>query len=123
MSAVLAVNIGYSPRHASLPPGSRPVRWRLRRTVVTLCVPALLGAGAAYAVVRVADWPDGGSGTRQNVRVFSAIALGLHKPAGIAGAGHHLWITNSAGKSVTELGWRHGEAQKVGRGSGSRFLA
>lgn len=123
MSAVLAVNIGYSPRHASLPPESRPVRRRLRRTIVAVCVPALFSAGGAYAALRVADQPDQGSATGPKVHVFSPIGLGLREPAGMAGAGHHLWITNSAGNSVTELGWRRGEQPIVRRGSGSRFLA
>src|SRR5262249_50852102 len=59
--------------------------------------------------------------TGQNVHVFSA--MGLRKPAGMAGAGHHVWITNSAGNSVTELGWRRGEAPIVRKGEGSRFLS
>src|SRR5262245_48989194 len=123
MTAVLAVNIGYSPRHASLPPGLRPVRRKLRRTIVAICVLTLLSAAGAYAALRIADQPHRASAARLGVHVFSGISLGLRRPAGMAGAGQHLWITNRAGNSVTELRWRRGEEPVVRQAAAAMLLA
>jgi hypothetical protein len=60
-------------------------------------------------VLRVAGQPHRSSSTAKVVHVFSEIGLGLREPAGLTGAAHRLWITNGAGNSVTELGWRRGE--------------
>src|SRR5215813_13440383 len=119
---MLAVNIGYSPRHASPPSRPTPVRPRLRRTIVILGVLALLSVAGTVEVFRVAGQPDRSATTAKGVRVFSESALGLREPAGLSGAGHRLWITNSAGNSVTELGWRRGERPMI-RSSAASFLA
>ena len=120
---MLAVNIGYSPRHASWPPGPKPVRRRLRRAVAILGVLGLLGAAVTFEVLRAADQPARSSAAGKGVHVFSEIALGLHKPVGLTGAGHRMWITNSAGNSVTELGWQPGERPMIRTNSAARFLA
>ena len=119
---MLAVNIGYSPRHAGLSAESKRSRRRLQRTVATSCALALLGAGAAYGVLRVSRQPVRPSAAGRAVDVYASAGLGLREPADLTGAGHHIWITNSAGNSVTELGWGRGGRPIVRKGSNSGFL-
>src|SRR6266567_4475638 len=101
MSAVLAVNIGYSPRHAGAPPGtgSPSPRRRSRTIVLMLCAFALLCAGVTIAALRAAshatcaDRRDCATGPPAGPRVvvYSAARLGLAGPAGLAQAGGKLW--------------------------------
>ena len=119
---MLAVNIGYSPRHAGLSAESKRSRRRLQRTVAASCALALLGAGAVYGVLRVSRQPIRPSAAGRAVDVYALAGLGLREPADLTGAGHHMWITNSAGNSVTELGWGRGGRPIVRKGSNSGFL-
>ena len=126
MSAVLAVNIGYSPRHAVLPPGSQPPRRGPRRIVVILSVLALFSAGSAYGVlraVRLAAGSPSAAAIGHGVHIYPATRLGLRGPASLTGAGQYLWITNSAGNSVTELDVRTGRHRVIGTGPEYGFLA
>ncbi len=124
MSAVLAVNIGYSPRHAGHPPGPEPPRLRFRGIVVILGVLVLLG-GAADAVLSALRRPGSppAAATGLTVHIYPATRLGLRGPADLTGAGGHVWITNSAGNSVTELDVRAGSHPIVRPGPDNRFLA
>src|ERR1022692_3967229 len=119
MSAVLAVNIGYSPRHAAPPPGPRSLPPpRRRRTIIgVLTVCALLGAGTTVMVLRVRQQAascsraTGGAGCRQPTMpqvpaVYSSTKFGFREPADMALAAGNVWITNQAGNSVTGFGWR-----------------
>src|SRR5690348_1624106 len=107
MSVVLAVNIGYSPRHAVAQPGTEPPRHRVRRAMAIASVLALLAAGAGYLVFRTLRLPAQRTASGPVVHIYPATELGLREPADLIGAGGHLWITSSGGNSVTELGWRH----------------
>src|SRR5450432_1916293 len=127
MSAVQAVNIGYSPRHAAPASNGWPLSsgMRLRGAVGVACAIALLGSGISAAVLRagqdpVRDCAHGQHGTGCNgaravhgvrpdrpelqVRIDSGAQFRLHGPTAVAVADGHLWITNSLGDSVTELG-------------------
>lgn len=123
MSAVLAVNIGYSPRHAVLPPGSQSPRRRPRRILVIVTVLALLGAGAAYASRLALLHPAQPRPARPAALVYSSSRLGLQGPADLASDGRHIWITNSAGSSVTEVGLGPHSRPVVRSGPDYGFLA
>lgn len=123
MSAVLAVNIGYSPRHAVLPPGSGPPRRRRARMLAIVTVLALIGVGAAYGTRLALRHPPRPGSSGPAALVSSSMGLDLQEPAGLSSDGRHIWITDAAGNSVTEIGLQPHGRTVVRSGPGYGFLA
>ena len=129
MSAVLAVNIGYSPQHAARPRG--PAVWHQRGggralVILVVIVVALLCAGRNHrgasrgtshgsallagrtgAVCRARPATDRAGTLPQVAAIYSGPKLGLRGPAGadVREPGT-CGSPNRTGNSVTQFGWR-----------------
>ena len=82
MRAVLAVSIGYSPRHPCVTAGSNPPRRGLRWTVVIVCVLALLqtlGGPAMRPAVATASTILVRLATLWFAVLIGVVALGIYR--------------------------------------------
>lgn len=131
MRALLAANIGYSPRHAGAKHGpGAPRRRRLRAAALLIGALALVFAGSTVVVLRALGHPlncprgrtcathDAAADrpTIPRAVVLSSHGLGLNGPTGAAYAAGRMWVTNNAGNSVSEFGWRSGAHPSIQRG-------
>ncbi len=129
MSAVQAVNIGYTPKHAAPPPPRRrqagPKRWRI--LVLIVCCGALAASGIGYLALRSDRQPVRAASRSQagqvDVVIDSTAAYGLHKPGPITVRHGHVWVADAARDSVTEFSLRAGRQPVTWSGHAYRFVA
>ena len=103
-------------QHAATRPDHR--RGRGRAVAVGVGGAAILAAGIAAAVALLGSSHQNG-GPAIPADVLSGGSYGFSNPAGIAADGTHIWVTNNAGNSVTEL--NRSDGSPVQTLSGSRY--
>ncbi len=137
MSAVQAVNIGYSPKHAAKPPAPRSVSKlrRLRSMVLVVFAFALLAAGTGVVVLRTDRAAMScravtactsrvfGIDTGASLRVVIAdrTVFGWRSPTAIGFCNGKFWVTDPAANSVAEFDWKSDGMPVIGPDDHYRF--
>ena len=137
MSAVQALNLGYSPKHAAPPPlprPDRPPRRRLGTLMLIVLGVALLSAGTGAVVILTAGGRHAGCranagcyspAARGSLRVVidSAPAYGLRRPVAMTVCRGTIWVADVRSHLVTAFGWAAGSAPRIWPGGGAGFAA